>query len=722
MGLLDDATSKLDALTAAGETSKAKGEPKFYLKEILSKDDAGSSGFVGPSHSGQTDKPNTLKPGIPIEFIHFGNVHPGTGKKFPHSNFDPEQATAPPDGHAIMFRDAVEREAIALFGMVSSTRVTLKEATESKGALEDVANLASNALGGGSSAAKPDPTQLDTFLDEIKSQIDTINKPAILYPEIHEAGKKLNETRATYIAFCKSLNDFYIKPPEGNPLDAAAGAIANVPGVGNIMATVQRFAFKMQDLYLAAYLNLRLTHEKSVEEGAHALTVEAIKKNYKDFPYTFPIWFIQSESQKPKPGGGNDDDDGGSNLPDLIQEKVDEAKKKVDDAKKKVDDVKDDIGKKVDKVYDFLGMNGEPEKTPGTAALKKIFGDLKGPVQTVTGAKPSASTCIIEGMSAAMKDILDDGIPDFIKKVMTKINDSNIGLLEEVFARIMASGAAGKIESQYLVEAGRRHLSKRIVSIMADLIGGVLPGGGNFTMGMPGGKTLDAQQFIAHIIETKLIHYVDPIIEFCIGDLAGQMEASRLKAEENKAQTMEVLLGRLPWLTALMFRNTFFPIWNLVIEKVFEQIMPEVAKVVAVVNGVFETAKNAVDQANDYKNRAGAVQQQMASGVDSVGDIQNLGNAVSNESPEAKARREQREREQAEKDRLDAFYVENDKDDKFPVLTRVLNGEGNKVEERVPGVPTVEEGAVPPQQPAGEQPPSNEQSNTNPPGLPAGMP
>jgi hypothetical protein len=102
-----------------------------------------------------------------------------------------------------------------------------------------------------------------------------------------------------------------------------------------------------------------------------------------------------------------------------------------------------------------------------------------------------------------------------------------------------------------------------------------------------------------------LIHYVDPIIEYTIGDLAGQMEASRKKAEENDAQTMEVLLGRLPWLTALMFKNTFFPIWNLVVEKVFENISPQIAKVVSAVNGVFETAKNAVDTANDYKNRAG---------------------------------------------------------------------------------------------------------------------
>jgi hypothetical protein len=57
----------------------------------------------------------------------------------------------------------------------------------------------------------------------------------------------------------------------------------------------------------------------------------------------------------------------------------------------KVDKVKEDIGKKVDAVYDFLGMNGEPEKTPGTDALKAIFGKLKGPAQTLPEAKPSAS-------------------------------------------------------------------------------------------------------------------------------------------------------------------------------------------------------------------------------------------------------------------------------------------------------------------------------------------
>lgn len=691
----------LDAATGGGKTSTASGEAKYFLKEILSSPEAGESGFVGTSYAGQDDNPNPFDPGIPTEFIHFGGVHPDTGKKFPHDIGDvyrPKTSTAAPEGHAIMFRDALEREAVALFGFVSSTKLILKEATESRGAIGAVGDLASNLLGGGSGASKPDPTQLDTFLSDIQSQMATINKPAILYPEIHEAGKKLHETRATYTAFCQSLNDFYIKPPEGNLMDAAAGALANLPGVGNIMATVQRFGFKMFDLYLAAYLQLRLTHEKSVEEAARALTVDAIKKDYKNFAYTYPIWFKQPDAQKAKSvaGGGN-----------LLKPVTD-----------KIDEVKEDVGKKIDKVYDFLGMNGEPDTTPGTAALKAIFAGLKGPTETLPDAKPSASTCLIEGMDTAMQDI--HGIPPFVKKVMTRISDTNLGLLEEVYARIMANDAVGAIEPQYLIEAGRRHLSVKIVSIMGDLAGGLLPGGGNFSMGMPGSKTLDAQQFIAKIIEDKLIHYVDPIIQYAIGDLAGQMEASRLKAEENDAQTMEVLLGRLPWLTSLMFKNTFFPIWNLVVEKVFETVSPQVAKVVSALNSVFESAKNATDTVSDYQNRVGAVTDKAASGVSNLSDLENVKDSATDESPQAKARREQREREQAEKDRLNAFYKPNDKDEKFPVIARVADGGGEKVEEEVPEVTTVEDGA--PESPAAEPSPAQPPAGGLPGGLPAGMP
>lgn len=675
MGLLDDASSKLDDLTSGHETSQAEATAEFTEGETLSVPETGGSGWVGTSYAGQDDNPNPVDAGIPIEFIHFGKVHPDVGKKFSHVNYAPADETDPPEGHAIAFRDGIEREAIVLFGFVSSTKQALKEVTASRGGVGELVDMASNALGGGTSGSSaPDPTQLDTFLGDITSVVGTVNKASLTYPEIHEAGKKLHETRATYVAFCQSLTDHYVKPPEGNPLDAAAGAIANLPGVGNIMATVQRFAFKFLDLYLAGYLKMRETHESSVETGAHDLTIKAIKADYKDFTFTYPIWFEKPASQTKKEEEKDD-----NNLLKPVNDKIDE--------------VKEDVAEKVNDVYDFLGSNGNPKKTPGTGAMGEIFGKLKGPKETLPDSIPSASTCLIDGMDAAMQDI--KGIPPFVKKVMAKMNDANIGLLEEVFGRLMAAGGEGEIDAAMLVQAGRRHLSQKIIGMMGDLVSGVLPGG-DLSMDATDGKKISAQQFATKIVEEELMPYVDPVIEFMIGDLAGQMEASRKKAADEKAQTMEVLLGRLPWLTSLMFRNTFFPIWNLVIGKVFNKIAPEVADIVRSVNGVFETAKNTVDTAQDYKNRAGHVSDKAASGVGSLQDMQDLGNAATDESPEAKARREEREKQQAEKDKLDEFYVPNDKDDQFPVTGRVEDAAGVKVEAEIESV------LPPPGAPAGE--------------------
>ncbi len=345
MGLLDDASAKLDALSAGPETSQSKAEEiKFEEGETLSKPESGDGGFVGTQPAGQDTKPNVVDAGIPTFYLHFGFEHPDMGKNFPHITYAPANETDPPEGHAISFRDGIEREAIVLFGFVSSTKQALVDATASRGGVGAVVDMAANALGGGGGAA-PDPTQLDTFLSEIKSTVATINAATVKYPDIHAAGKKLHETRANYAAFCKSLNDYYVKPPEGNPLDAAAGALANLPGVGNIMATVQRFAFKFFDLYLAAYLQLRTTHEKSVELGAHDLTIKAIKADYKDFTFTYPIWFTKPDSQKPKKQEAGDD----KNLLKPVTDKVDEVKK--------------DVEEKVNDVYDFLGTNSAPKKT-----------------------------------------------------------------------------------------------------------------------------------------------------------------------------------------------------------------------------------------------------------------------------------------------------------------------------------------------------------------------
>ena len=686
MGMLDDAIDKasdaLDDLTGGQETSSAEATAEWVKDVQLTPDENNTGGSAAPDPTG-SGKPVTFDFGIPIEFLHFGKVHADLGKKFPHKVFDPASAEEPPEGHAIIFRDALVREAISLFAFVSSTKVTVQEANASKGALADVADMAGDLLGGGSGGSAPDPAQLDTFLSDIQSEIKKINKDTIKYPDIHAAGKKLHETRATYVEFCNTLNEFYIKPPDGM-LDQAGGLIANVPGVGNIMATVMRFATKMQDLYLAAYLELRKTHEKSVEDAAHGLTVSAIKGGYDKHELIYPVWFKKR--------------------------KKDEKKKENDGVlapvTNKIDDVKEDVAKEVDKVYDFLGVNGSPDKTPGSSTLSAIFSSMAGGTQTTPDATPSAAACINAGLDAAMADIT--GVPDFVKTVIGKVNDLNLAILQEIYARLMAEGIKGEINSLAVYEASRRAMSQHLLDIMSDLISGMVPGG-DFGVGIPGGKTLSVKQFATKLVEEHLSQYVDPIIKIAIGELAGQMEASRKKAEENDAQTMEVLIGRLPWFTALMFRNIFFPMWNIVVEKVFGEIAPEVANVVKEINKNLDKAKDAVDTVDDYSERAEDVQDQAAAGVDSVDDIQNIKDSAEDESPEAKARDKERAAADAKKKNLEKFYTDNDKDKMFPVSSRIIKGTGEKVTEEIESVLPTAENPNPGQ---GEETPSDD-SNSN---------
>lgn len=47
------------------------------------------------------------------------------------------------------------------------------------------------------------------------------------------------------------------------------------------------------------------------------------------------------------------------------------------------------------------------------------------------------------------------------------------------------------------------------------------------------------------------------------------MTAARKAADQNKSYTMEVFLARFPLMLTLMTRNTFFPLWQMLVDKVF---------------------------------------------------------------------------------------------------------------------------------------------------------
>ena len=202
---------------------------------------------------------------------------------------------------------------------------------------------------------------------------------------------------------------------------------------------------------------------------------------------------------------------------------------------------------------------------------------------------------------------------------------------------------------------------------------------------------------------SDLNYFDDTVTYLTIGDLAGQIEASRKTAEKEKAATMEVLLGRLPWMVSLMFRNTFFPMWNLVAEEVFGTIAPPLKSALKEINSVLNKAKDGVDKVSEYKRRGEKVKDDaektkddassMSVSLQDQGDLKKLKDDVdktkddaNTETDEGKARQAERDKAEQEKNALDDFYKDNDKDKNFPVSARVADGEGVKVEEEIPSV------------------------------------
>jgi len=155
------------------------------------------------------------------------------------------------------------------------------------------------------------------------------------------------------------------------------------------MQVVQRFLFKMFDIYLAVYLELRrnqdpekkddslMSHERNIERASHWLTIDAIKTNYETYELTFPIWFKKSPA--PEDGGGGGDP--GQPFAAVVD---------------KVNEVKKDVEKKVDEVRKtsttLPAPIQEPEETPGTAQMKAVFAILKGSQKKDSAAPPGPPT------------------------------------------------------------------------------------------------------------------------------------------------------------------------------------------------------------------------------------------------------------------------------------------------------------------------------------------
>jgi hypothetical protein len=88
---------------------------------------------------------------------------------------------------------------------------------------------------------------------------------------------------------------------------------------------------------------------------------------------------------------------------------------------------------------------------------------------------------------------------------------------------------------------------------------------------------------------------------------------------------MEHYLGRLPWMTATMFYNFFFPFWDLLTDLMLDLMDESIAGPIRAAKDAAEKAKGVVDSGRNALAKANALQEQferdqqrLAEGVDLV--------------------------------------------------------------------------------------------------------
>jgi uncharacterized protein YoxC len=138
-----------------------------------------------------------------------------------------------------------------------------------------------------------------------------------------------------------------------------------------------------------------------------------------------------------------------------------------------------------------------------------------------------------------------------------------------------------------------------------------------------------------------------------------------------------------------MFRNTFFPVWNLVAKEIFGKVLGPLAGPLDSANSTLDKARDTVDDVAEKKRRAEKLNEVKDEGVNVGSGGSNLDkykDAVDNETEEGKKRDAARQAEKDKNDAMKKFFKSNGKDDDFPVTGRIAEGEGVKVKEKIPSV------------------------------------
>jgi hypothetical protein len=628
MGFIDGITDDLDKMSAAGGKAedallgKSSGSGTKPGEFENAEDLTAAPGATSEADVAVGDGGNGLALPELIEFIHFGSVYRDDAQAFASDGVADDDPAADlagsPGAHGLMMRAALHREAILLGGFIRAQMAALVAEEKTQGSIGTLAALAGELTGAaGAFSEKPSAADFQPMMTELKTAAAKINADKATYAELHEAGIKLHEIRKAYR---EMLDEQFEKRTKPKAQDAGSGMLDAVPllssivppFLGEVVTVVQKISFKVFDVYAALIIDLAREMEPKIEEAARDITIASLRDGRRP---VFSVWFIP-----PPPGEAAPDDLIEKKKLGLLEDALGGAVDKINE----VDAVKD-------KVVDFLSRPGG--YTPGSPFLDQALQMPKPDPAAEPVEAGHAGTDMSDALglmvAKSFGKALGFALPGPIETVVAKIMTVSAEFLRAVYGKLITLQPNEFVSPDEFLAAGRTHL----VHLVVEKLLGLIPGIDKVRDFAPSfqGVSVGVEGLLARgkeVIAKEIAPAIDPIMEFAMRDLFDMIFSVRGTARTNKAQTMEVTLALAPVLTARLFRNLFFPVWDLLLEKG----LAEATKALGFDNqdalNKIHDAKQQVDMVSDKMKQAsallGGTSMDASKGADNLKPFQDL--------------------------------------------------------------------------------------------------
>ncbi len=617
----------------------------------------------------------------PIRFVHFGRFHTDNYDNYYYEgSLQDDKAGALPVGntgnHGIMFRAALEREAVLINAFIACAASIAQEMSSSTsgngaagmlkgigsgssplggmGAVQSLAGAASGLLGGNSgTSAAPDASALTPYQTAVQTSGAKVNVPSLPYVDMHQTGIDLHKAWLNFDKFVPSM----AKPTTNSP---GSGLLGNVPGTlsglglpslgsaGDVIGTITSVLFSMYDIYQGMYQNVRVKLEPVIRDQSYARSLAAIRGSQQPI---FDVWSVSPDQSTPPPKPDHQDQivgfQSGSPADNYISKPLNSVNSTYDQGLNDIDSAGNSLQGVGGTWNDF--WNSPPQKDgPGKDQLAAIVAAFADPTADVFGAFVSTVR------NASKSTISDASFPlSIINKMLGIIVPACCGMLGNIFIQLQdpAFIKAG-ITQEAFDTAGRVYIRTKLVSLVKStgildddsrasehstygvaqgVAGGAISGaktGVSSALGaIPGiGQALPADPFnkvqspklnpltsdqasgkAIGLLDSLAGKDLDPIMNLAMGSLHDEFVKTIAQVDQD-SMVMEVFLGQLPLLVALLVRNIFFPFWQLLVEKALGPL-GSVANLAS--SPVASLMSSARDKTNDVKKSAQKLSKQI---------------------------------------------------------------------------------------------------------------